>query len=126
MNREHIKAILKSHALPEDSYWVLMGAAMVLYGIKEETSDIDLGCTDALFERIRHAGYPVTTSGTGKKKIRLSDEVVIYRDWECGSVECIDGLPVCDINTIIKNKQELSREKDLVDLQLIACYQGDD
>lgn len=97
---------------------------MVLHGIKSETNDIDLGCTDALFAHIQHTGYPVTINRMGKEKILFSDNITIYRAWKCEGVDFIDGIPVCDLNTIIKNKQELAREKDLVDLQLIALHQG--
>jgi hypothetical protein len=102
-----------------------MGAAMVLYGIKDETNDIDLGCTDALFERIRQAGYPVEVNRVGKEKIRFAECITLYRNWECEGIVFVDGIPVCDINTIIQNKQTLAREKDLRDLQLIAHHQGD-
>ena len=105
-----------------DSYWVLMGAAMVLHGIKKETNDIDLGCTDELFTQ---AGYPVTINCIGKEKVLFSDSITIYRQWEYERLIRIDGFWVCDINTIVKNKRELSRKKDLEDLQLIALHQGD-
>lgn len=126
LRKSQIKSILENVPFPQDSYWILMGAAMVLYGIKDETNDIDMGCTDALFERIRHAGYPVTVNRMGKEKIRFSNEITIYKNWEYEDIIFIDGLPVCDINTIIKDKRNLAREKDLMDLQLIARYQGDD
>ena len=126
LNKNRIADILRAFPFTRDSYWVLMGAAMVLHGIKKETHDIDLGCTDALFERIRHAGYSVTVNRLGKEKIRYSENVTIYKNWECEGIDVIDDIPVCSINTIIKNKQELSREKDLIDLQLIALHQGDD
>lgn len=126
MDKETIKAILHTLPFPPDSFWVLMGAAMVLHGIKTETKDIDIGCTDTLFYHLQLSGYRVSVNRMGKEKIRFTDEITIYRNWQCESVDFIDNLPVCDINTIIKNKQELSREKDLIDLQLISLHQGDD
>lgn len=125
INKRDIHELLGNLPFSCDSYWVLMGAAMVLHGIKKETNDIDLGCTDELFTHLQQAGYPVTINRIGKEKVLFSDAITIYRQWEYERLIRIDDFWVCDINTIVKNKRELARKKDLVDLQLIALHQGD-
>ena len=39
--------------------WMITGSAMVLYGIREQTHDIDLGCTKQLADRLEAEGCPV-------------------------------------------------------------------
>ena len=126
LNKEKIKDLLNELPFSQQSYWVLMGAALVMYGIKDTTHDIDLGCTDELFAHLRESGYSVVVNRMGKAKIRFSDYITIYQNWLCDSNVMIEGVPVCDLNTIIKDKQALGRGKDLADLQLIALFQGDE
>ena len=42
MNKTEIVKELDKFPYSKEDYWVLTGGAMVLYGIKEQTSDIDL------------------------------------------------------------------------------------
>ena len=51
LSKEEIRCLLKDAAFDRDEYWVTSGAAMVLYGIKELTPDIDLGCTAPMADR---------------------------------------------------------------------------
>ena len=45
MNKHEIMETIRSFPYDPKDYWVVAGAAMVLYGFREEASDIDLGCT---------------------------------------------------------------------------------
>ena len=44
MDKAEIIKELEAFPYSREDYWVLAGSAMALYGIKEQTSDIDLGC----------------------------------------------------------------------------------
>ena len=44
---------LKDFPYSRDEYWVITGSAMVLYGIREQTHDIDMGCTSAMADKIK-------------------------------------------------------------------------
>ena len=46
--------IEKLSAFPYDlrSFWIITGAAMVLYGLRDETGDIDMGCTTEAADRL--------------------------------------------------------------------------
>lgn len=48
MNKKEIIKRLNELPIPKTEYWVITGSALVLHNIKEETSDIDLGCTTNL------------------------------------------------------------------------------
>ena len=52
LDKEEIVCLLKEAAFGIDEYWVTSGAAMVLYGIRDTTRDIDLGCTSQMADRL--------------------------------------------------------------------------
>ena len=48
MNKQDIISRLKDFPYSCEEYWVITGSAMVLYGIREQIHDIDMGCTSAM------------------------------------------------------------------------------
>ena len=66
MNRQEILAQLSRFPYDRSEYWVLTGAAMVLYGIKEETADIDLGCSTQMADRLEADGCLYRRTDDGK------------------------------------------------------------
>ena len=53
MDKEEVIKKLKELNLPKDEYYVLSGASLVLRGIREQCSDIDLCISEELFEKIK-------------------------------------------------------------------------
>ncbi len=47
------------------------------------------------------------------------DDIEIFENWKCGSIEYIEGIPVLLLDGLIEMKQELGREKDFKDIALI-------
>ena len=64
MDRKEIIGLLNEFPYPRQDYWVITGSAMVLYGIKEQTTDIDLGCSKKLGDELQRSGciYQYTES----------------------------------------------------------------
>ena len=122
MNRQDI--LDKMNAFPYDrgEYWIVAGGAMVLYGIREETADIDLGCTAAMAERMAADGVPNEIAPDGRRHFRYGADIEIYEEGFRGPVVEVDGLPVHSVSGIIDMKRKLGREKDLRDLELIRQY----
>lgn len=119
MNRDQL--LLRLRALPFDpsEYWLLAGGAMVLYGFREETADIDLGCTAALADRLEAEGFPCRITEGGKRWFKLGDSLEIFEEWLSGPVCMEDGVPVVSIPGLVAMKRALGREKDLRDIALI-------
>ena len=69
LDKEEIVCLLKEAAFGIDEYWVTSGAAMVLYGIRDTTRDIDLGCTSQMADRLESTGYSVEILRDGSRKI---------------------------------------------------------
>ena len=106
-------------SFPATEYWVITGGAMVLYGFRPQTHDIDLGCTTRLADKLEREGYPVSRTSDGSRKIAYADDVEIFENWLEGAVELVDGVPVVSVDGLIEMKRKLGREKDLADIALI-------
>lgn len=105
-----------------NSFWLVMGSALVLYGIRFSTHDIDLGCTNSLFNDLINNGYSVALSRSGRERIDYSSTVHIYRNWPVDKIEYINGIPVADLFSIIRDKTSFGRPKDIADVKLIQEY----
>ncbi|MBR6914839.1 MAG: hypothetical protein IKN36_00630 [Clostridia bacterium] len=118
--------IEKLRALPYDpsGYWVITGGAMVLYGFRDETHDIDLGCTAALADRLEADGYLTDRYPDGRREFHIGEEIEIFEDWLCDTVDAVDGVPVISVRGLTEMKRSLGREKDLRDIELIRKKLG--
>ena len=116
---------LKSLNFLKDEYWVITGTAMVLHGLRENTHDIDLGCTKTLADKLKESGYPCILLDDGTRKITIGDNIEIFENWLYDQVEIIDSIPVISVKGLIAMKKSIGREKDLKDIQLIERYLDD-
>ena len=69
-------------------------------------------------------GSPIVyrTTESGNRKFNYGDDIEIFENWKCGSIEHIEGIPVLSLDGLIEMKQELGREKDLKDIVLIKDF----
>ena len=122
MNKQEIEQRLRALGLPEEEYWVAAGSAMVLYGIKEETGDIDLGCSSKLADRLEAEGYPAENLADGSRKFLMGRDIEVFEGWLFDRVESADGFPVISLKGLVMMKEALGREKDLADLATIKAF----
>lgn len=108
-------------ALPWDpaDYWLVTGGAMVLYGLREETHDIDLGCTRALGDLLAAEGVPFRLLPDGTRHFQPGEELELFEGWLRDEVTTVEGVPVVTLRGLAQMKEELGREKDLRDLERI-------
>ena len=116
--------IEKLKAFPYDpaEYWVITGGAMVLYGIREESSDIDLGCTAGLANQLEQEGYLYKVTDDGNRWFKLGNDIEVFENWLFDTVDHVDGIPVISVQGLIEMKKDLGREKDLRDIALINDF----
>lgn len=122
MNKQDIINRLKEFPYSKDEYWVITGSAMVLYGIRELTHDIDMGCSSKMADQLEKDGYVPTLTESGNRKFVIGDEIEIFENWKYGSIERIDGVPVLSLDGLIEMKKSLGREKDYRDIALIEEF----
>ena len=119
LDKKQIIARLEELHLDDTKYWLITGGALVLYGLREQTSDIDLGCTSDLADLLQQEGFPVERMPDGTRKIVVAEDVEIFENWLEDKVERFEGVPVISIRGLIEMKRALGREKDFRDIQLI-------
>ena len=119
MNRNELLRRLDELNYDKNEYWLVAGGAMVFYGFRDETGDIDLGCTKKMADELEAAGCPVKRLADGTRKLSPAPDVEIFEDWIVGQPEKHDGVPVVSVKGLIEMKRALGREKDLRDIRLI-------
>lgn len=119
MNQFELLNLLESLKLDPNEYWLIAGAAMVFYGFRKETRDLDLGCTSKLADDLEAKGYPTEIMPDGTRKVCPAPDIEIFENWIYDQVEIIDGIPVISVSGLITMKKIIGREKDIKDIQLI-------
>ncbi len=115
----------KLHAMnwPVDEYWLVAGGAMVMYGLRPETHDLDLGCTARRADVLEAAGVPCRPMSDGNGRwFALSEDVEVFENWLLDRVELVEGVPVVSLQGLRAMKLALGREKDLRDVALIDAF----
>lgn len=99
--------------------------------MKEETEDIDLAITDALFEKIKAKFKPkyerkVFEEQYSLYKINDFIEVTVMpeENFEKYSKELVDGYQTESIDDILKFKQKRNLEKDNKDIKKLLDYKN--
>ena len=119
MKKEEILRTLEGFPCDKNGYWLITGAAMVLFGMREETGDIDLGCTEKLANELEEAGCLYRRTENGRRWFRYSEEIEIFEEWKTGPLVSCGDLQLLSPEGLIAMKEELGREKDLRDIALI-------
>lgn len=125
MNKNEILELLFQFPYSRDDYWLITGSAMVLYGIKEQTSDIDMGCSTVMADQLEKAGYSYEITESGNRWFKYDDKIEIFENWINDTVTEIDGIPVITLQGLLEMKQELGREKDKNDIKQIIDFMED-
>ncbi len=122
MNKTELLKNLREFPYAREDYWLITGGAMVLYGVKEQTSDIDLGCNEQLADQLERDGCFYRYTESGNRQFKYGEQIEIFENWLKDSVTQIEGVPVLTLRGLIEMKRELGREKDLKDIELISNY----
>ena len=123
MTRADILERLRALDWPADEYWLVAGGAMVLYGLRPETHDLDLGCTTARADALEAAGVPFEEMSDGSgRRFTVSGDVEVFENWLMDRGELVDGVPAVSLQGLREMKRALGREKDLRDVARIDAF----
>ena len=123
MNKADIMEKLHALNWPPEDYWVVAGGAMVLHGLRQETRDLDLGCTTARADILAAAGVPFKPMDDGSGRwFTLDGEVEVFENWLYDRTELVEGVPVVSLQGLRQMKVALGREKDRRDVALIEAF----
>ena len=125
MNKEQLLNELKKLDFPVGDYYLLSSGCLMLYGMRDTISDIDLCISDELFEKIKDK-YELTedkVNECGFYKINDELEVVVNKKEEVATAyEIKDGIPVEKLTSILAYKVNRNKEKDQKDIENIRKY----
>ncbi len=124
MKRNEIIKELKKYNLDSKRYIVLSGAAMVLYGIKNETLDIDISVKESLEKELlnQYDAKIEKINIDGTKVYIINSELNFGSNYYTDRKNYIDNIPVQYVEDILSLKLMLNREKDKNDIELIKKY----
>lgn len=124
MNKQEIITKIKKYNLDNNEYIVLLTGAMTIHGIKTEANDIDLAVSSKLYNELLEK-YECTLKCEYKINGKMT-KVYSFDDFDFGlnyfdkdNITIIDNVPVQNIQSILKLKKSLNREKDQIDIELI-------
>ena len=123
MKKVELLNLLEKLNFPKDEYYVLSGASLVLRGIREEASDLDLCISEELFNQIKDK-YELTDdkkNECGFYKINDNLEVVVDKK-EKFKMEEGEKYNLEDLKTILDFKIKRNKPKDQKDIENIKKY----
>lgn len=128
MNRKEILEILNKYNFDKNKIYIISGSAMVLYGIKEKTNDIDI-TIDEEYEKVLLGNYNCTIEreikDNGKTyKAYMIDDIINFSThyYDRFNYNVLDGYNIQKVEDILKLKESLNREKDKKDIKELKEY----
>jgi hypothetical protein len=122
MNKNEIIRKMEGTGFAPEEYWIQTGAALVMRGVRENTHDIDIGCTHALIEKLAARSCPYEDMPDGHRKYAVNGDIEASEEWGRGEVSLIDGIPVVSLEDVVRVKRELGRQKDFRDIERIRAF----
>lgn len=120
MNKDEIIKILKKYNFDKEKYIVISGASMVMHGIKDKTSDIDIAVSKDYYNYLlEHYECVFEVTNVFNHKIYLIDNIVSFGEDYFTKPEFIEDIPVQTLEDVINLKKSLNRDKDKIDIELI-------
>ena len=109
MDRETILKELKKLDLDRNEYIIISGASLVVHGLLDKTSDIDLSCSEEFYEKVDWE----TKQGLFNTTIKY------YKDFEIGpnfnwldDIDIIEGFRFMGLKNCLKLKLIENKDKD--------------
>lgn len=131
MNRKELIAALESLPFDKDKYVVISGGALVLYGILEDTEDVDIKMAPNIFGQYRKEGCKFEKTNKYDYLYRLIDPAkefeveVAVQDYSPTDVETVSGFTVVSLKTQLVWMLKNNRTKDQCKIQLIRERLGE-
>lgn len=123
MNKEKVLSILKELNFPKSEFYILSGASLVLRGIRENCSDLDLCVSEELFEQIKDK-YNLREENKKEDGLYCVNEIleIAVESKEKFAIEESEPYNLQDINVILQHKKKRNSEKDKRDIEKIKDY----
>ena len=121
MNKKDIYETLQKYNFDKNKYIVISGAAMVIQGVKDSTTDIDIAVSKDYYNYLLKK-YNCTFDCINKFKNRVYfiDNIINFSlSYYDSEYKIIDDIKIQSLKSIKKLKESLKRAKDKKDINLI-------
>ena len=124
MERKDILSFLDKYDFDKEKFIIISGAALVILGIKEETNDIDIAVSDDLYDELVSNYDCQFEKEICGYQVWFIDKIINFSKHYYDDLEYVyyDGYKVQSLDSILKIKQKLNREKDKKDVEKIKKY----
>lgn len=106
----------------KEDYCIISGGSMLMFGLREETGDIDLKISDTLFNDLNEKGLLKESPKMANLYEYGEDVELKAHEFNLATIEYIDGYPVESLEANLKWKLENNRDKDQEDIKKIQEY----
>lgn len=122
MNRVEYLKKLDELKLDKNRYCIISGGIMLLYGLREETEDIDIRIRPDYFEELKQR-FKFKKSSKIDNLYELSNEIEVrVLDYDDSNIEMYDGYPVWKLELQLEWFKEHNRDKDKKKIKIIEEY----
>lgn len=123
MNKGQLLELVNSLDLPKEEYYILSSGCLLLYGLREQSKDLDLCVSTELFKDMVTRFDIDISSKNDCGFYRLNDLIeVVVNDKQEFNREFKDGYPVESLQSILNYKINRNAPKDQADIVNIQNY----
>lgn len=121
IEKQELLALVDSLGFDKAEYYILGSDSLLLHGLRDNTSDLDLCISESLWKELQLRNFSFTKNNYGFYSIHPLIEVVVNpketfdRDFVC-------GYPVEKLATILAFKKNRNLKKDQADIEKITSY----
>lgn len=122
MNKNTLVEKVKTLQLPIGSYCVLAGGAMLFYGLRDQTQDVDLHVNEDAFSILKNTQQLILLDEE-RRHYAIGEDVELYVMPQSEIVYAVhDGICVQTPQAVLALKKRLNREKDKTDIVALEEY----
>ena len=123
MNKEELKKLVDSLDLPKDEYYILSSGSLALYDLRKNARDLDLCVSKELFKDLKEKFNIDEKDKNSCGFYKINDLIeCIPEDKKSFTRDFREGYPVETLESILKFKKNLMREKDIEDIENIEKF----
>lgn len=121
MNKQTILDTLNKYNFDKQEFIILSGASLVLQDIKDSTLDIDITTSVNLYNQLLNEYDCVFEKETDNYLVWFIDNIINFSTHYYDEIEYINynGYKIQSLESILKLKQTLNRDKDKQDIEKI-------
>ena len=123
-SKKEILEKLEKYNFDSNEYIINSSAALVLQDVKGYTSDIDIACSNSMYDTLLKKYNCLFEKNDGQYKVWFIDGLINFSNHYYNDIEYIElfGYKVQTIESVLSLKRNLNRKKDKNDIKLIFDF----